>query len=156
MKGRRLILGFLSFLLLGVGMVPAFAGDSLYGKVTEVRSADVVLLENGGARFIVRIVGIETPKEGPLAAQAKEFVSKLVLGKNARMRLEARTPKGEMIARLLTDDPEKGIKDVGLELVRSGLAQRQRDYDYKYGELSKAQEEARRARRGLWSTEQQK
>ena len=48
-----------------------------------------------------------------------------------------------MWARLLTADSVVGLnRDVGLELVRAGLARRRQDYDYKYGELSAAENEA--------------
>lgn len=147
---------FLGFLILGAGLYPVFAGDSIYGRVTAVKSADLVTLDNGSAQFEIRIVGIDVPKEGPVAEKAKELVSSLVLGKNARARLESRKKVGEIISQLFSDDPQIGIKDVGLELVRAGLARRQQGKDdqfgYKYEELSKAEEEARRTRRGLWAT----
>jgi endonuclease YncB( thermonuclease family) len=132
----------------------AFAGDSFYGKVNEVKSADVVVIDNGSAKFVVRIVGIDVPREGPIAAEARKTVSRMVLGKAARLRLEFRMPNGEMVGQLLTADPEIGFKDVGVELVREGLAQRQKEYDYKYHELSNAQREAQRAQRGLWANTQ--
>src|SRR5262249_40914275 len=92
------------------------------------------------------------PKQARLAQEAKESLSRLVLGKNVRMRLEGRNKAGEMVAQLQTDDPEVGLKDVGLEIVRSGMARPPPNYDYKYHELSAAEKEARSTRRGLWST----
>lgn len=154
-KGCATVL-VVGFLILGASLSPAFAGDSIYGKVTAVKSADLVTLDNGSAKFDIRIVGIDVPREGPLAEKAKEFVSGLLLGKNARARLESRKKVGELISQLFTDDAQIGIKDVGLELVRAGLARRQQGKDeqfgYKYGELSKAESEARKTRRGVWAT----
>lgn len=160
MKSKWVLLGFICGVLL-LGSIPALAGDSLYGKVTEVRSASIVVLENGGkGRFVIRLVGIDVPAEGVIATEAKQFVEKLVLGKNARMRLAERLENGEMAARLLTDSPETGIKDVGLELVRSGLARKQKgedyQFDYKYGELTRAENQAREGKRGLWAPVQPK
>jgi endonuclease YncB( thermonuclease family) len=143
--------GLLGLLFLGAGLVPAFAGDSLYGKVTAVKSASLVVLDYGDGQYDVRLVGIDTPEVGPLAEEARKLVASLVLGKNARMRFESRGAKDEMLSRLFTDDPVLGIKDVGVELVKAGLAQRQKDFDYKYGELSAAENEARAQKRGLWS-----
>jgi endonuclease YncB( thermonuclease family) len=60
-----------------------------------------------------------------------------------------------MMARLFTDDPEIGIKEVGVELVRAGLARRQKGFDLKYGELAAAEKEAQGARRGLWAADLQ-
>lgn len=143
-----------SFLIFATVPFPASAGDSLYGKVTEVKSGNRVMLDYGAGTYDIRLVGIDVPLEGPIAKESVQFVSKLVLGKNARMRFEGRTPKGEMLARLFTDDPVIGIKEVAVELVRAGLAQRQKDFDFKYGELSKAETEARANRRGLWAPAQ--
>jgi endonuclease YncB( thermonuclease family) len=158
MRNKWIMRCFSACLVLLAGLIPSFAGDSLYGKVTEVRSADVVILDYGTGKYVIRIMGIDVPKEGPVANQAREFVAKLVLGKNARMRLGSRADNGEMIARLFTADPAIGIKDIGVELVRSGLARRQQgedyQFDYKYGELSTAEREARDAKRGLWATTQ--
>jgi endonuclease YncB( thermonuclease family) len=144
-------------LILGAGLVPAFAGDSLYGKVTQVKSAAIVTLDSGGFQHDIRLIGIDVPAEGPLAKQAKKLLASLVLGKNARMRFEYEE-KGLMVCRLFTDDQVLGIKDVGLELVKAGLAQRQTEddtkYGYKYGELSAAENQARTAKRGLWAPAQ--
>ncbi len=145
------IVGFLSLLLLGSGLVPAFAGDSLYGKVTTVKSASLVVLDYGDGQYDVRLIGIDVPAAGPLAEEGRQLLASLVLGKNARMRFEERGAKEEMLSRLFTDDPVLGIKDVGVELVKAGLAQRQKNFDYKYGELSAAETEARAAKRGLWA-----
>ena len=145
----------LGLLILGAALVPAFAGDSLYGKVTEVKSATVVTLDTGADRYDIRLIGIDAPAQGALAAQARDLLASLVLGKNARMRFEYRE-RGEMVSRLLTDDPVLGVKDVGIELVRAGLAQRQKGFDYKYGELAAAESQARTAKRGLWAQPESK
>jgi endonuclease YncB( thermonuclease family) len=130
------------------------AGDSLYGKVTEVKSADTVLFDYGRGTYVVHLMGV-APSQGRMAAPARDFVAKMVQGKGARVRLGSFNENHEMYARLLADDPKTGVRDVGLELVRSGFAQRAegQDYqfDYKYNELSTAQREAQRAQRGLWA-----
>ena len=142
------IVVFTSLLLWGV---PAFAGDSLYGTVTEVKSAEVVTLDYGDGRYEIRLLGIDAPATGPLAEEARKLVAGLVLGRSVHIRFEGRGAKDQMLSRLFTNDPTLAIKDVGLELVRAGLAQRQKDFDYKYGELSAAENEAREQKRGLWS-----
>lgn len=142
----------LCLVVLGAALVPAYAGDSLWGKVTEVKEATLVTLDYGSGAYDIRIVGIEAPKAGEAhAAEARKFVSDLLLGKNARMRLHGRNEKGEMVCRLFTDDPVIGIKEVGVEMARAGLARRQPGYDEKYGELSAAENEAREAQRGIWA-----
>jgi endonuclease YncB( thermonuclease family) len=144
--------GLWCFVALGAALVPAGAGDSLWGKVTAVREPTLVTLDYGAGAYAIRIVGIDAPRAGePLHGAALKLVSDLVLDKNARMRLHRRGEGDELICRLFTDDPVIGFKEVGVELVRAGLARRQPGYDEKYGELSAAESEARAARRGMWA-----
>jgi len=140
--------------LLAAALVPAQAGDSLWGRVTAVKEPTLVTLDYGSGSYEIRIVGIDAPKAGErLSAEAVKFVSDLVLNKNARMRLHHRdVANDEMVCRLITDDPVIGMKEVGVELVRAGLARRQAGYDEKYGELAAAEDEARGAGRGLWAS----
>jgi len=156
LRKRWIIGSLLGLAILWAGLVPAFAGDSLYGKVTAVKSPTVVTLDYGEGTYDVRLVGIAAPPAEPLASQARELLASFVLGKNARIRLEE-SEKGELlVARLFTDDPVLGIRDVGVELVKVGLAQRQKNFDYKYGELAAAEATARAEKRGLWAQAQPK
>ena len=70
------LVGLMSFWL---GLVPAHAGDSLYGTVTEIKAPDVVTLDYGAGQYELKIVGIDVPREGPIAVKAREFVSNLLL-----------------------------------------------------------------------------
>lgn len=155
MRSKRVIQGAVSCLLFLTSLIPAFAGDVFGGKVTEVRSAEIVVVNSGKELFVVRIAGIAAPLEGPIATEAKQFVTKLVLGKEVRARLLGRNKNAEMVSRLFVGEPGT---EVGLELIRNGLARRlegaEPQFGYKYGELSKAENEARRAGRGLWAAPQ--
>lgn len=151
MRKRWVGAAMLGFLIMGL---PAHAGDSLYGRVTEVKSGNIVTLDYGAGQYDLRLVGIELPNDKALSERATGLVRQLVLGKNARMRFEGRGEDGVMNARLFTDDPVLGIREVALELLRAGLARRQQGVDFKYGELSAAEKEARDARRGLWAADQ--
>jgi endonuclease YncB( thermonuclease family) len=137
-------------LAMGMRGAPAFAADSIYGRVTAVKSADVVVFNYGKGEYVLRVIGVDPPDDERRSADSRRFVANLVLGKNVRARIERKAPNGEMYARLYTDDPTIGIKDVGLELIRAGLARRQPTYDGKYGEMAAAEDEARNARRGIW------
>lgn len=144
--------GALCLALVGAAAA-APAGDSLWGKVTAVKEPTLVTLDYGTGSYEIRLVGVDAPKDGDaLYAQAVAFVSGLVLDKNARMRLHHRAANDELVCRLFTDDPEIGIKEVGVELLRAGLARRQEGYDEKYGELAAAEAEAREAGRGIWAS----
>ena len=146
------IRGALCLALLGAATV-AHAGDSIWGKVTAVKQPTLVTLDYGTGSYEIRLVGVEAPTAGEaLYGQAVAFVSGLVLNKNARMRLDHRAANDELVCRLFTDDAEIGIKEVGVELLRAGLARRQDGYDEKYGELAAAEAEAREAGRGIWAS----
>jgi endonuclease YncB( thermonuclease family) len=154
MQNKWAIRALLACLCVTFTYFSALAGDSLYGKVTEVKSADTVLFDYGRGTYVVHLMGVTAPAEGTMSRESRDFVAKMVQGRNARVRLGS-FYKGEMYARLLADDPKTGVRDVGLELVRAGLAQRQQgqdyQFEYKYNELSIALREAQRAQRGLWA-----
>lgn len=157
LHNRKAIGGFLGLVILGAGLCPTFAGDSLLGTVTEVKSAELVTLDYGAGQYVVRLIGIEAPREAALARQAAKFLSDRVLNKKVQMRFDHRAKNGEMVSRLLTEEPAAagaGGRDLSVELVRAGLARRQKDYDYKYGELAAAEAEAQKAARGLWAAAQ--
>jgi endonuclease YncB( thermonuclease family) len=151
MRTKWAFAGLLGLLILGAGGFPARAGDSLYGKVTAVKSANLVTFDYGGGQYELRLIGIEPAKDGPLARKAVRLVSRMVLGKNARIRFEGRGKDGLVRSRLFIADPVLGSKEVAQELVRAGLARRQEGFDFKYGELAAAESEARAAHRGLWA-----
>ena len=91
MKISRWSGSYLGLVILVTCFLPALAGDSAYGTITEVRRADMVVMSIEDDRLELRLIGIEVPDDGPIAKQATEFVSNLVLGKNARMRFAGRT-----------------------------------------------------------------
>ena len=139
---------FLAFLVLAAGTASVFAGDSVYGKVTRVKAGNLVTLDYGAGQYEILIAGVDIPQGSESAAKA--FVEHLVLGKNARMRVVRRVGNA-MMAQLLTDDPQIGIRDVALELSKARLAVRRKPlrpdsfYLYKYGELTLAEKEGREA-----------
>jgi endonuclease YncB( thermonuclease family) len=143
-----LLLGLSAALL---GATGGMMGDSTYGRVTAVKSANTVVFAHAAGEYNLRIAGIDVPRHTRAASAAADFVRSLVLGKDARIRLERRLPNGQLLVRLFTADSSTGIRDVAVELVRAGFVQHQANYDYKYGELSAAENEARKARRGLWA-----
>jgi len=149
MKISRVTAVLLGLVTSALIISPAFAGDSAYGLISEVRRADLVVMSIRDDHLELRLIGIDVPDD--IADRATQYVSSLVLKKNARMRLEGRTESGNMLVRLFTDDPDDGIQDVAVELVRRGLARKQDDFDFKYGELTEAESEARVERRGLWA-----
>lgn len=132
--------------------ITARAGDSLYGKVTAVKRANLITLDYGAGTYDIRLAGVDLPRERVAAQKATQFVSKMLLNKHARLRFDGRTAQGEMVGKIFTDDKEIGIKDVGVEMVRAGMALRQRGYTgYRYNELVAAEAAAKKTQRGIWA-----
>ncbi|MBT8080494.1 MAG: thermonuclease family protein [Gammaproteobacteria bacterium] len=134
-----------------IGTLPAYTADSLYGTITEVKSGTVVFMKFGGELHELRLIGIEVPDDSTIQEKATEFVSALVLGKSARMRFMGGAADGAFMVRLFTDDPDFGIEDVAVELVRAGWAIPNPGFEFKYGELADAEREARDSGRGIWA-----
>jgi endonuclease YncB( thermonuclease family) len=135
-------------------VVPSRAGDSLVGEVVAVKSANQITLDHGAGTVEVHIAGIEVDTRGTMASEARAALSQMVLGKTVRLRFDGYLPNGEMSGRIWLggiERPEEPVKDVGLELVKAGAVRSAAGYtEYKYGELEKAEAEARQNRRGLW------
>jgi endonuclease YncB( thermonuclease family) len=152
--GKLATIALLGLLIFWIVPVSVCEGKAIYGKVTEVKSADLLTLDYGTGQYNIRVAGIDVPKEEPFATEAKQLVASLVLGKNVRLWFLGRALNGEMLGRLFTDDPAIGIKEVAVEMVKAGLARRQDGYDFQASELSKAERQAREAKRGIWALAQ--
>ena len=140
-------------LLVGTALAaPPAEAKSVYGKVLEVWEANLLLLDHGAGTYVLRLRGIDAPvAQAPFALEARLFVEGKVRGKQVRARIERRIDGDEMEAMLLVDG-----EDVGLALLRNGLARRAAGAHYKaHGDgrpddLVAAEREGREAHRGLW------
>jgi micrococcal nuclease len=141
---------------------------SMYGSEGKVNSGDVVTLErviDGDSVIVVqegqkpasiRILGIKTFDAGiekdvvtPYGQAAVDTLKRLMANRSMRILLHS-TPKdryGRYIAMLYVDD-----QDIGLHLVREGLALVYSVYPFPAMSLYlQEQELARAGRRGLWA-----
>lgn len=118
-------------------------------KVKRVIDGDTIELVNGQ---IVRYVGVNAPNNGePFEEEATEANSKLVSGKTVTFEYDTYTSDrfGRVLAYPIVDG-----KNVVVELVRKGLVkvtiyEDRRKLKYQ-DELLKAQEEAKKYKRGIW------
>ncbi len=119
-------------------------------KVKRVIDGDTIELANGQ---IVRYVGVNAPNNGePFEEEATEANTKLVFGKTVTLEYDAYTSDrfGRVLAYPIVDG-----KNVVIELARKGLAkvtiyEDRRKLKYQ-DEMLKAQEEAQKKKRGVWS-----
>lgn len=119
-------------------------------KIKRVVDGDTVVLENGS---VVRYVGITAPENNePFEKGSTEENRKLVEGKT--VSLEYDNYKGDKFGRILAYLVVNG-KNISVELARKGLAQvviYQHKKPFIYAkELSKAQNEAKKKKLGIWS-----
>jgi endonuclease YncB( thermonuclease family) len=117
----------------------------LYGTVTEVRDGATFTFQHDAGAYEVRLNGIEVPA-GEAGEAARRRLMDHALGQQARIRFKYRSDAGEMVSRLWVGD-----RDIAQTLLREGVVRRRSGVDEKYGELEKAEAEARAARRGVWA-----
>lgn len=136
--------------------LPALA-ETLRGVVIVVIDGDTVLFKpdhygarsrlhpSGRAFLKVRLADIDAPeKDQPFGDTATRALTNLVLNQPVEINTVATDTYGRSIATL-----QKGVLPVNVEMVRLGLAWTSTRYR-RDAELIDAQDEARRAQRGLW------
>lgn len=140
---RRLLV-----LLLCLPVCAAWA-ESFVARSVTVLDGDTVLAwrEAGGRPMKVRLADIDAPEKGQAFGDAsKQFLAKLLSGRQVRIDPVAVDVYGRLVARLYLD--EGG--DVNAQLVRQGMA-----WEYSLHHRNQAylqlQEEAQQAQRGLWA-----
>ena len=123
--------------------------------VERVVDGDTLLLR-GGAR--VRLLGVDTPESvtpdrpvEPLGPEAAEFTRRSVQTRKVRLAFdkERRDRFGRLLAYVY-----RGDVLLNEELIRAGYSRAQLQYPYSSGMKRRfrlAEEDAKRARRGLWS-----
>jgi endonuclease YncB( thermonuclease family) len=158
MKPIRTLANVAYVFLFAALLVPVGAqARSLYGKVSAVQSGAEIMFDYGNGVYQVHVFGIDAPMaRDPLAATAASFIRDVAMGPDHETRLWImdRDAGGIIHAKLLVDG-----KDIGLALVREGLAARQPDAHYKSTSkdqpdaLVAAENEARLAGRGLWHSQ---
>jgi micrococcal nuclease len=127
--------------------------------VRRVVDGDTLLLASGAR---VRLQGINCPESvkpespvEPWGPEAKQFTEDFIRRARNRVRLSFGVERKDQYDRFLAF-VWNGDVLLNEELVRAGLAQAKLGYRYSgvmKSRLSKAQDEARRARRGIWSKE---
>ena len=95
----------------------------------------------------IRIIGIDAPeKNQPFGSRAKQALSDLIYGKTIDIDVQYQEKWGRYAAKVYTPDG----KDVALLMLQAGMAWHNVNYD-KTAAYKAAQENARRAGKGLWS-----
>lgn len=127
---------------------------SIYGKVIEVNSGDVITIFNLNRPVRVKLLGVDAPELNQAFGDvAKKHLSDLVFNQAVLVNYSGIAADKSLIGRVLLNDA-----DVGAQMIRDGAAwfdprnvDRLSETDrevYRQSELA-----ARRERRGLWQAE---
>ncbi len=131
------------------GIVPGKKGDFIRGRVTHVADGDTLNLQVADGRQLrIRLAEIDTPEKGEAFANvARAELRRLVQDRDVFVRLFDVDDYGRTVGRVYVDDI-----DVNAVLVEKGLAVVYRRWA-EDPRLFRLEEEARQAKRGLWSGE---
>ena len=143
---RRVALTALA-LCAGLSLVACSGGGEHTGKVLNVLEGALLKVEMDGRWMRVELAGVDSPVRGqPYRYEARAFAVRLVQDKNITVRVVDTGDAGHVVGEVLLG----GGKTLNRELVAAGLAWHRTSWFARYPELRAAQEQARRARRGLW------
>jgi len=117
-------------------------------RVVRILDGDTLEVLRDGRAERVRLWGIDCPERGQaFGSAARRFTGDLAFGQNVVLRSHGTDRYGRLLAEVILPDG----RNLNQELVRAGLAWWYREYASEALELARLEQEARAARRGLWS-----
>jgi endonuclease YncB( thermonuclease family) len=121
--------------------------DEIRGKVVSIADGDTItVLDADKVQHKIRLEGIDAPEKGQaFGTKSKEKMSELVGEKEVVVKWS----KKDRYERIL-GDVYLGDRHINLEMVREGMAWHYKQYS-KSKELAEAEDEARKAKKGLWA-----
>jgi endonuclease YncB( thermonuclease family) len=134
-------------ILAGWPIIAPAESETITARIVGVHDGDsITALAAGNVQLKVRLEGIDAPElKQPFSQQAKQALSAMVFGKTVSLHVTGKDRYKRTLAVVVAD----GV-NVNLALVRLGLAWRYEAYS-KDAAFIVAQNEAKAARRGLWS-----
>lgn len=118
----------------------------LEGKVVAITDGDTLTVLVGTDQVKVRLDGIDAPeRRQAFGTQARDKLAELCFGKPVLVRAGSKDRYGRTLGTVIV----AGV-NANLEMVNTGLAWHYKQYS-KDAELSRAEADARKAKRGLWA-----
>ncbi len=118
-----------------------------FSGLAEYAGSSMIRVTHEKKSHTVRISGIVPPEWGQVHDHyTKTALAKMLKGKEVKVVWTKRNKEKEIIAEVFLAE-----KNIGLEIVRSGLAWHD-SQNIKDATLAKAEKEARAAKRGLWAS----
>jgi micrococcal nuclease len=146
--------GVLVWLLLLASTGICIAGEY---QVSRVVDGDTIIVNKGTTKLTIRLVGIDAPETSkkkhepgqPYSQAATKHLAGLVLNKTVSVKEYGRDRYGRILGVVILNRA-----DINLEMVKAGLAEVYRGTPaagFTNEPYLKAEEEARRAGKGMWS-----
>lgn len=141
--------GLSLLLLLLLLALPARAQETFTAKVVGVTDGDTITVLTAARRQVkVRLHGIDAPESHQdYGTRSKQFTSERVFGKSVRVKVRDTDRYGRSVAEIVTADG----RSLNQEAERAGMAWWYRRYAPNDRTLQAFEEEAQRAKRGLWA-----
>jgi micrococcal nuclease len=128
-------------------LLPFLLSAGVTGTVVGIHDGDTLRMLSGRNTIKVRLYGIDAPELGqPFSRASREKLSALTFNQTIRLIPHGKDTFGRQLADVILEDGT----NVNHEMVRSGMAYYFRRYA-RSSELERLENEARRARRGVWS-----
>jgi len=122
------------------------ARETFKAECVGVSDGDTLTVLRGKRQIRIRLEGIDCPElRQSFGTRAKQCTSSLVFGKEVTVKAKYLDRNGRTVSRVVVNG-----KDTSVALVQAGLAWHYRRYSSD-PLLLKAEEQARRVKRGLWS-----
>ena len=126
--------------------------QTLTGRVVRIADGDTItVLDSSDTQHRIRLAGIDAPESHQaFGTRAKKSLSEMVFGKYVTIVYEKTDQYGRIVGKILLNG-----KDINLEQVKAGMAWHYKEYQREQTPEDRdlyaaAEEEARKARRGLW------
>lgn len=142
----RLNMKSAAILILLLLITTTLHAEEIRGKVVSIADGDTItVLDAEKVQHKIRLEGIDAPEKGQaFGTKAKEKMSELVGEKDVVVTWEKKDRYGRILG-----DVHLGDRLINLEMVQDGLAWHYKQYS-KSKELAEAENEARKAKKGLW------
>lgn len=140
-------LGSITSLLLFAFIATTADAATITGKVVGVTDGDTItVLTPLNEQLKVRLTEIDAPeKDQPYGHTSKQSLSELAFDKDVTVETDSKDQYGRTLGRVFV-----GQTDVNLQLVKNGAAWAYKQY-LKDEAIQKAEDEARKAKTGLWA-----
>jgi endonuclease YncB( thermonuclease family) len=132
---------------------PPNGPTTLTGRVIRIADGDTVtVLDAANVQHRIRLQGIDAPESHQaFGTKSKKNLSDMIFDREVMADCDKTDQYGRLVCKILLDG-----KDINLEQIKAGMAWHYKEYEREQSpedrELyARAEDEARAARRGLWS-----